>query len=93
MKEQDDPIICRCEEIRRSEIEAAIDKGARTLKDVKNYTRAGMGLCQGKTCGDLVARIIAERLRIPREEVHPMRVRSPIRPIAVESLISSCDEE
>ncbi len=89
MKEQhgDDPIICRCEEVRRSEIEAAVGRGARTLKDVKNYTRAGMGLCQGKTCGDMVARIIAEKLGIPREEILPMKVRPPIRPISIENLL------
>ncbi|MBQ3103335.1 MAG: (2Fe-2S)-binding protein, partial [Oscillospiraceae bacterium] len=42
-----DPIICRCEEIRRSEIQAAIDAGCTSVTAIKKFTRAGMGPCQG----------------------------------------------
>ena len=57
----DDVIVCRCEEITAGEIRKAIRKyHATTVTEVKRRVRAGMGLCQGRTCGKLVSRIIAE---------------------------------
>ena len=43
-------IICRCEEITEDEIIKSINDGASTVDEVKKFTRAGMGLCQGRTC-------------------------------------------
>ena len=57
-----DLVICRCEEITRGEIKDAIRNGIQTLNGIKRITRAGMGLCQGQTCQQLVARILAEEL-------------------------------
>ena len=47
-------IICRCEEITKGEIKAAIRNGMHTVNGIKRITRAGMGLCQGQTCQRLV---------------------------------------
>ena len=47
---ENDIIICRCQEVTRQEILDAIEQGATTVDGVKRRTRAGMGLCQGKTC-------------------------------------------
>ena len=60
-EKQDDIIICRCQEVTRQEILQAIADGAVTVDGVKKRTRAGMGLCQGKTCERLIARIVAEQ--------------------------------
>ena len=57
---KDDIIICRCEEVRLGEIKKAILEGAITVEDVKRRTRAGMGLCQGKSCGRIIARLISQ---------------------------------
>lgn len=71
----DDPdngkIVCRCEQVTRAEILAAIHSpiGARTVSAVKMRTRAGMGRCQGGFCGPEVVRILAEELGIPMTEV------------------------
>jgi NAD(P)H-nitrite reductase large subunit len=78
-----DVIICRCEELTYGEILAAIADGARTVGEVKRRTRAGMGLCQGKTCGLLVRRILAEQLGQPVSEIQPMTQRPPVRPLAI----------
>ena len=51
-------LICRCQEVTEAEIKAAIADGATTVDGVKRRTRAGMGLCQGKTCGRLVQQMI-----------------------------------
>ena len=52
-------LVCRCEDVTRAEIEHAIDDGAREVNQVKAWTRCGMGPCQGRTCGDVVAEIVA----------------------------------
>ena len=58
-REDDDMIICRCEEITKGEIRRAVYDGMRTTNEVKRYLRSGMGLCQGQTCQRLVQGIIA----------------------------------
>ncbi|MCK9600251.1 MAG: (2Fe-2S)-binding protein [Sphaerochaeta sp.] len=75
-----DMFICRCEEVTLGEIEQAIDEGFITVKDIKRVTRAGMGLCQGRTCSKTIARIIAQRTGKPLEEVMPKSYRYPVRP-------------
>ncbi len=79
-------IICRCQEVTRQEILDAISHGATTIDGVKRRTRAGMGLCQGKTCERLVAKMISETTGIPMEQILPQTSRIPVRPIPIEIL-------
>ena len=80
-KAGDDVIVCRCEEITRGEIRKAVHDGMRTMNEVKRYLRAGMGLCQGQTCGKLIRDIIAVELTVPREDISLSLPRSPVRPV------------
>ena len=80
-KERASQLICRCEELTRGDIEKAIDEGATTIDGVKRRTRAGMGLCQGKSCERLVARILSEKLGRPLADFLPATPRAPVRPI------------
>jgi NAD(P)H-nitrite reductase large subunit len=79
-------IICRCEEITKEEIGSAIKLGARTMRDVRLITRAGMGLCQGRTCEPLVRRILAQDTGKRHGELFPATRRPPIRPIELKAL-------
>ena len=81
--EDKDIIICICQEVSRQEILDAIADGALTVDGVKRRTRAGMGLCQGKTCERLVARIIAEQTGRPMAEILPPKSRIPVRPVKI----------
>lgn len=85
----DDLVICRCEEITRGEIKAAIRNGIRTLNGVKRITRAGMGLCQGQTCQQLVARILAGELGLSAADIDPTTARGPVRPLRLEVFANS----
>ena len=87
--DEDDLIICRCEEITRGEIKEVIRNGIQTLNGVKRITRAGMGLCQGQTCQNLVARILAEELGIGMAEIDPTTARGPVRPLSLEVFANS----
>jgi len=53
-------IICRCEEVSREEICGSIDElGAENGRTAKLFTRAGMGLCQGRVCSRNVSELVA----------------------------------
>ena len=77
-----DVIICRCEEVSMAEIEEAIRLGLESTNEVKRFTRAGMGLCQGKTCGKLVMGLLASITNRPPHELKPCTFRPPTRLIS-----------
>ena len=67
-------IVCRCEEVSRGEVLAALRRSVPcdTVDGVKRRVRPGMGRCQGGFCGPLVAQIIAEEKKIPVDAVNKM---------------------
>ena len=82
-REDDDMIICRCEEITKGEIRRAVYDGMRTTNEVKRYLRSGMGLCQGQTCQRLVQGIIASELKVRPSELGMIQGRPPVRPVEI----------
>ena len=80
-QEDDDILICRCEEISKGEIRQAVHDGIRTMEEMRRYLRNGMGLCQGQTSGKLVKGIIARELGVNMTALEPSTSRSPIRPV------------
>lgn len=80
-------IICRCEEVTRQEIIAAIRSGARSISAVKRRTSGGMGLCQGRICQRLIAQILSQEAGVPMSEAtEPMTVRPPVRPLPISDI-------
>ncbi|NLY18433.1 MAG: (2Fe-2S)-binding protein [Clostridiaceae bacterium] len=88
-----DIIICRCEEVKLSEIEKAIEDGAETIDGVKRRTRAGMGLCQGKTCERLIAGIISEKTKKSISQIIVSTKRPPVRPVRLSLFKGEEDDE
>ena len=80
---KEDLIICRCQEVTEQEILDAIADGATTLDGIKRRVRAGMGLCQGKTCERLVSRMLAQHTGKNPAEIFPQRSRLPVRPVKI----------
>lgn len=78
----DELIVCRCEEITVGEIKKAIRDGATTVEGIKKRTRAGMGLCQGRTCSKLVARILSQMTGQKANDIKEDTARIPIKPVA-----------
>lgn len=58
--EQDNEIICRCEQITRAEIVEAIRRGAKTADGVKRRVGSGMGRCQGSRCSLKIEKLLEE---------------------------------
>lgn len=88
---EEDIIICRCEEIGMKEILAAIEKGDRNLNSIKRRTRAGMGLCQGKTCSKMISRMICQQTGVSAAELEPSSKRQPVNPITLGTMASTAE--
>ncbi len=55
----DETVICRCEEVSLDAISSSVfDLGANDSRTVKLFTRAGMGLCQGRVCSQSISEIV-----------------------------------
>jgi NADPH-dependent 2,4-dienoyl-CoA reductase/sulfur reductase-like enzyme len=78
---RDETVICRCEEVCSQEIiESVQELGAEDARTSKLFTRAGMGLCQGRICSRNVSDLVAGTTKCPvsRNE----RLSASNRPIA-----------
>ena len=53
-------VVCRCEEVTIARLEQALDATV-DVDVVKSYTRAGMGLCQGRNCQRQISALLARR--------------------------------
>ena len=82
----DEKYICRCEEVTEAEIREAIRAGARSVVEIKRWTRAGMGICQGRPCRRLVECILADELKLKPEEIEPSSFRQPVRPVSIKAM-------
>jgi NADPH-dependent 2,4-dienoyl-CoA reductase/sulfur reductase-like enzyme len=82
----DDTLICRCEEVTAGEVRAAIRQGAVTLDALKTRTRVGQGPCQGRTCGPILARMIAQEAGQRVADAGLFSVRPPVKPVPVAAL-------
>lgn len=82
----DEMLVCRCEEVTVGEIREAIAQGAFDVVGVKRRTRAGMGLCQGRTCEKMVQQILCQELGVGPDQVGSTSVRPPVRPISYGAL-------
>ncbi len=82
----DQTIACRCEEVRVSSIKEQAASNRPGPNQVKAFTRAGMGPCQGRQCNYTVAHVLAaaEGRQVP--DVGLYRVRPPIKPVTMGEL-------
>ncbi|MCF3935203.1 NAD(P)/FAD-dependent oxidoreductase [Acuticoccus sp. M5D2P5] len=82
----DDVVVCRCEEVTAGDIRAAAKLGAPGPNQVKSYLRAGMGPCQGRVCGLVVAEIMAVTRGESLDAIGYYRIRPPLKPLPLAEL-------
>jgi len=82
----DDTIVCRCEELTAGTIRKAVDAGCLGPNQLKSFTRAGMGPCQGRFCQLTIAQIIAQERGQPTTDIAQPRLRAPIKPLTLGEL-------
>ncbi|MCD6512705.1 MAG: (2Fe-2S)-binding protein [Thermoplasmata archaeon] len=77
-------IVCRCEDLTEEDIVNAIRKyDMRTLSELRQILRLGMGPCQGRTCLPIAARILARETGQKIEDVMPPASRPPVVPVEI----------
>ncbi len=84
--ENDETVVCRCEEVTAGQIRQALELGAVGPNQLKTQTRVGMGLCQGRMCGLTVSEMIADHSQMDVPQVGYFHVRPPIKPVTVNEL-------
>lgn len=90
---KDATIVCRCEEVTAGDIRAMAAMGRPGPNQVKAFTRAGMGPCQGRQCGYTVTQILAAAEGRPAKDVGFYRVRPPLKPVTLGELASLEQQE
>ena len=82
----DTTLLCRCEEVSAGEVRAAVALGCLGSNQLKAFTRAGMGPCQGRICGPAVHAAIAAARAVAPDAVEPFRTRFPTKPLTLGEL-------
>lgn len=90
----DTTIVCRCEELSAGELRNAASRGAcRGPNQLKVFTRAGMGPCQGRQCGYPVHELVKSVAGLTASEVGLFNPRPPFVPLTVSMLAAQEAEE
>ena len=85
--------ICRCECIKYSTLENALENGFTSISDLKLKTRVGMGPCQGRYCGQIILDILKHNFGVKIKETDFFSPRIPFMPLNIENLIESVGDE
>ena len=58
-------LVCRCEEVSLGDIQNAVHAlGSTNIRSTKLFTRAGMGMCQGRVCSRTVMEILSKESEV-----------------------------
>ncbi|RUV97485.1 FAD-binding protein [Mesorhizobium sp. M5C.F.Ca.IN.020.14.1.1] len=91
---EDATILCRCEELNAGKLrDAAVRTGCKGPNQLKTFTRAGMGPCQGRQCGYPVHELVKSIGGLPAGEVGLYHPRPPFVPVTVSMLAKFDGEE
>lgn len=69
-----------------SEIIESIENGMKTTKELKLKTRAGMGICQGRTCRPLLEQVVSTLSNQAIPETSGLTHNNPARPLTLSEL-------
>ena len=84
-------LICRCEELTLTEIEADPEPSSTSIGALKRRTRSGMGRCQGRYCGPILAALSAARQGRALDEAGHWAPRPPVTPIRIGEIVGDTD--
>lgn len=89
---QDEMIICRCSDITKSKLHELMEEGYTTFDELKRIARIGMGPCQGRTCGQLVARELAMFTSKPIESFKTHSSRPTVLGVKLKSVAGGAED-
>lgn len=81
--------VCRCEELTAQDLTDSLQANPflGEINEVKLLTRCGMGPCQGRMCQISATYLVCGATGRAPEDVAPMRVRVPVKPVPIAQLI------
>ena len=74
-------VVCPCEDVTVGQVVECLRRGLGDVNAIKSATRAGMGLCQGRSCARQVLALVARHLAKPMSELPGFTPRPPVRPV------------
>ncbi|MCA0417593.1 MAG: NAD(P)/FAD-dependent oxidoreductase [Proteobacteria bacterium] len=81
-EQPDETILCRCENVTFGEVRATIRRHSpQEVNRLKALARPGMGRCQGRVCGAVLAELLAATSGRPLATVGRLRGQAPIKPL------------
>lgn len=89
----DDTLVCRCEEVTRGAVAAAVAEQCQGPNQLKAFTRAGMGPCQGRLCGHSIGETMAALTGRSPAEIGYLRIRMPVKPVTLGDMAGPTEEE
>lgn len=89
---EENTILCRCSDISLKEVRDLITNGYQTFEEIKRIKRAGMGPCQGRTCGQLIMQEIARMTGKDIKDVEFQTYRPPVLGIELNKIASGGGE-
>ncbi|WP_020006318.1 (2Fe-2S)-binding protein [Salinicoccus albus] len=85
MQNDNDFIVCRCENVYYSEILDIIENGTNNSRELKLKSRAGMGFCNSRTCGPFLEKLTGDQNTEAPSYVH-LKSQPPIRTVSMGAL-------
>ncbi|HWK43461.1 MAG TPA: NAD(P)/FAD-dependent oxidoreductase [Stellaceae bacterium] len=82
----DETIVCRCEELTAGQLRTIAGTAPIGPNQLKAFSRAGMGACQGRQCGATLIRLLAAAQGRTPAEVGLLSVRPPLKPVTLGEL-------
>ncbi|WP_019377575.1 2Fe-2S iron-sulfur cluster-binding protein [Virgibacillus halodenitrificans] len=89
--EMNHTIACKCERVTMSDLKQAIEEvpAISSINALKQYTRCGMGLCQGRYCESTLMAVLEKQHAYKAMPKEKFNTRHPIKPISIQDLISN----
>jgi len=84
-------IVCRCEDVYLDDVETSLadSDGPMSAHELKLQTRAGMGVCQGRTCGPLIRSLLRGHSELLADVKLGPGSNAPARPMTLLDLAAS----
>lgn len=76
-----DIVVCRCEEVTLAQIAETLKRYECSSRETKLRTRAGMGICGGRTCRPLIELLVTEAGGSEPDASASLKVQQPVRPM------------
>jgi len=73
----------KAKDLTEEEVREFIRNGYTTIEEIKRFSKAGMGHCQGRSCSRLIASLISRETGKPVGEIKKALPRPPVKPVSL----------